>query len=88
MKKGKNGGGNSFIQSSAEMGYQIGEPYFDYSDYEDHHKGVGRTMEPSRSKSAAVMMSTIRNITAQLGTTTYLHCKVNSLGGKTVCATS
>ena len=25
-----------------------------------------------------------RNMSAQLGTTTYLHCKVNSLGGKTV----
>ena len=24
------------------------------------------------------------NVTAQLGITTYLHCKVNSLGGKTV----
>jgi hypothetical protein len=26
----------------------------------------------------------IKNVTAQLGVTTYLHCKVNSLGGKTV----
>lgn len=26
------------------------------------------------------------NVTAQLGITTYLHCKVNSLGGNTVSA--
>ncbi len=26
----------------------------------------------------------IKNVTAQLGVTTYLHCRVNSLGGKTV----
>ena len=26
----------------------------------------------------------VRNVTAQLGLTTYLHCKVNNLNGKTV----
>jgi len=28
--------------------------------------------------------TSIKNVTAQLGVTTYLHCRVNSLGGKTV----
>lgn len=29
----------------------------------------------------------VRNVTAQLGLTTYLHCKVNNLNGKTVSNT-
>ena len=62
----------------------IGEPYFDYGDYEGG-KGFDRNKETFRSDSG-VVRSTIRNVTAQLGTTTYLHCKVNNLGGKTVRA--
>ena len=29
----------------------------------------------------------VKNVTAQLGLTTYLHCKVNNLNGKTVSNT-
>ena len=60
----------------------IGEPYFDYGDYNDG-KGYDRSKETFQS-SSGVVRSTIRNVTAQLGTTTYLHCRVNNLGGKTV----
>jgi len=65
----------------AESSY-IGEPYFDYGDYEDGGL-VGKNKETFKSNSG-VVRSTIRNVTAQLGTTTYLHCRVNNLGGKTV----
>jgi hypothetical protein len=30
----------------------------------------------------------IKNVSAQLGVTTYLHCRVNNLGGKTVSVVS
>ena len=65
----------------AESSY-IGEPYFDYGEYEDG-KMFDRNKETFRSNSG-VVRSTINNVTAQLGTTTYLHCRVNNLGGKTV----
>ena len=64
----------------AESSY-IGEPYFDYGDYESG--GFVKNKETFKSNSG-VVRSTIRNVTAQLGTTTYLHCRVNNLGGKTV----
>ena len=76
----KDSDAGQFIQY-AESGF-IGEPYFDYSDYEGG-KSFNRNKEKFRSHSG-VVRSTIRNVTAQLGTTTYLHCRVNNLGGKTV----
>ena len=42
----------------------------------------GRLSEPYFAADASP--GEIQNVTAQLGTTTYLHCRVNSLGGKTV----
>ena len=48
--------------------------------------GPGLRMEPYFAEEAAGTgtASEMVNVTAQIGITTYLHCKVNSLGGKTV----
>ena len=45
--------------------------------HQNHH----RNHEPYFAEGVS---GELRNMSAQLGTTTYLHCKVNSLGGKTV----
>ena len=83
IQHSKDGDAGQFIPY-AESSY-IGEPYFDYGDYEDGGL-VGKNKETFKSNSG-VVRSTIRNVTAQLGTTTYLHCRVNNLGGKTVSIT-
>ena len=44
--------------------------------------GIG---EPFFTEESSAMG--VKNVTAQLGLTTYLHCKVNNLNGKTVSNT-
>ena len=65
--------------SSAEAanyngGKGLGEPFF-----ADAFPGAG-----GKRGGAGGYESDVINVTAQLGITTYLHCRVNSLGGKTV----
>lgn len=69
-----------------------------YSRHQRHQENPGRHHQQPQSE--AVAMSGIgepffaedttmgvKNVTAQLGLTTYLHCKVNNLNGKTVSNT-
>ena len=62
----------------------VGDARFDSSSTHHLQLQPGKSIREPYFEVENSGVGGVENVTAQLGITTYLHCKVNSLGGKTV----